>query len=444
MKSITFTFLFFILQTGFCKVNILLNNPNISYDGAFYTNVSDTSVTFNRHLSSMITDWESGIGGQWINQWVICQTGVRVRFKTASPTIDLTFKKRTGGGTIGGTPTNGFSVFVDGVEIQTFSSLSFTIQHPNPGIAKTFEVLLPNLWAVDFKGMQLADTYSLESLDLLNKPVYVAIGNSITHGTGQYVSSAKGYPFILATKMGWNLHNIAVAGATLGWAIAKNVKGKQVDVITIKIGFNDWKYSGGTLASKKTEYAKLLDSLRAYQPSAMIYCITPLYTSDNSGAAPYTIQDFRDMVEQVVHEKQLTDDKLCLIYGPQISDASMLASGDPVHLSEYGANLLANSLYTKINECGKTSVTEALGGGTSNIVITQANKTQLNFRVNQNGNYLFSVYSIEGREMYSKILSVDSSGWNTELWNGESLSAGVYVLKLSNQSDSCTTKIVVE
>ena len=444
MKGLIFTIILFIGLTGFGSVNIPLSNSNISYDGVFYTNVSDTLVTFNRHLPSMISDWESGIGGQWINQWVICQTGVRIRFKTASPTIQLSFKKRTGGGTIGGSPTNGFTIFVDGAEIQSFSTLSFTIQNPQPGTAKTFEVSLPNLWAVDFAGMQIDDNYSLENPGALNKPVYVAIGNSITHGTGQYVSSAKGYPFILARKMNWDLHNIAVAGATLGWAIAKNIKGKKVDVITIKIGFNDWKYSGASLATKKLEYAKLLDTLRAYQPSAMIYCITPLFTSDNSGAAPYTIQDFRDMVEEVVQDKQKNDDKLCLIYGPQISDASMLASGDPVHLSEYGANLLANSLYTKINDCGKTSAIELFNSQQKNIQITSLSREEIIFNCSESGQYIFSVYSMDGVKLLSREISADTSGMVNQKWETEQWPSGMYIVRLSNAKDSCSSKVILK
>lgn len=88
-----------------------------------------------------------------------------------------------------------------GKEIQKSSSLNFSIQHPQPGNSEIFEVSLPNLWAVDFKGLVLEDGYELNNPGDLNLPVYVSIGNSITHCTGQYISSAKTYPFILAQKM---------------------------------------------------------------------------------------------------------------------------------------------------------------------------------------------------------------------------------------------------
>lgn len=53
-----------------------LNHPSIRYDGVFYPIITENKVVFNRHLQSMKSDWESGIAGEWINQWVISQTGI--------------------------------------------------------------------------------------------------------------------------------------------------------------------------------------------------------------------------------------------------------------------------------------------------------------------------------------------------------------------------------
>ncbi|MFT6747556.1 MAG: lysophospholipase L1-like esterase [Glaciecola sp.] len=371
-------------QNIYSQQIIQLDNPHIYYEGLFYPNISSEKVELNRHLSSMETNWESGMAGSWIQQWVTTQTGVRIRFKTSSPLIDLEFTKRDGAGTIGTTPNNGFSVFVNNVIIQNSSSLSFTIAHPNPGVSEIFEVSLPNLWGVDFTGMQIEDGYSVEDPGALNQPIYVSIGNSITHGTGQYVSSAKTYPFLLAKQKGWDLHNLAVAGAGLGWATALNTKGKKVDVISILIGFNDWKYLTTALSEHETMYGRLIDSLRSYHPDAQVYCISPLTTTEKAYSAPYEIQDFRDMVVKVVSDRQKSDDKLCFIDGPSISDASMLASGDVVHLSESGASKLADNLYVKTNECGSAALS----------ILNQTND-DVNFRSDSGGIYFTSVESGE-------------------------------------------------
>lgn len=442
MKNLTkILFLFIFLQGVSAKVTVSLDDPNLSYDGVFYPQISATKVVFNRHLPEMKTNWESGIGGEWINQWVITQTGIRIRFKTASPTIDLSFTKREGGGTIGASPSSGFTVFVNGVAKSTYSNLSFTITHPNPGIESTFEVSLPNLWAVDFTGMQLADGYSLAVLENLNKPVYVSIGNSITHGTGQYVSSAKTYPFILANKMGWDLHNIAVAGSTLGWAIALNLKGQKVDVITLKIGFNDWKYTKTDLTTKQKEYAKLLDSLRAFQPSAKIYCISPIFSSDASGAAPYSLADFRTMVDELVTARMQTDPLLCLIKGIEISDATLLASGDPTHLSEYGAETFANRLYTKINECDLTSSLQTVKK--NNMGMQLINDSHLEIYCNYSGTFELQMISSCGKLVINKQVPL-SEGENVISFDQEHFSPGIYIIKcIGKEGESAFLKVIL-
>lgn len=421
-----------------------LNHPSIRYDGVFYPIITENKVVFNRHLQSMKSDWESGIAGEWINQWVISQTGIKIRFKTSSPTIQLTFEKREGGGAIGNSPTNGFSVFVKGNEIQKFSSLNFTIQHPQPGNPEIFEVSLPNLWAVNFTRLELEDGYELENLSDLNLPIYVSIGNSITHGTGQYVSSAKTYPFILAQKSNWNLHNLAVAGATLGWAIAKNIKNQKVDVITILLGFNDWKYTTSPLQNKKLEYEKLLDSLRHYQPNAKIYCITPLFSTDKNGSAPYSLQEFRDMVTELVNAKQQNDKNLCLINGPSISDASMLASGDPVHLSESGANKLAQNLFTEIENCNLTSIFPVKPALQNCIEIEKLNSTEIHFKSTCTGNHTITLVSLEGKIIYQESIDVSSSNLKVFNMDKNLLKSGFYILIISNNISQKTVKIIVE
>jgi len=461
MQSLTYRLILNTIQTNNQKLLILililffnfsffasnpqaLNHPSIQYEGVFYPIITENKVVFNRHLQNMKSDWESGIAGEWINQWVICQTGIKIRFKTASPTIQLSFEKREGGGAIGNSPTNGFSVFVKGNEIQKFSSLNFTIQHPNPGNPETFEVSLPNLWAVNFTGLELEDGYELYNQIDLNLPVYVSIGNSITHGTGQYVSSAKTYPFILAQKSNWNLHNLAVAGATLGRAIAKNIKNQKVDIITILIGFNDWKYTTASFQTKKNEYEKLLDSLRHYQPNAKIYCITPLFSSDKNGSAPYTLQEFRDMVTEVISTKQQNDKNICLINGPSISDASMLASGDPVHLSESGANKLAQNLFTEIGNCNLTFINPLKPSKQNCIEIEKNYSKAIHFNSACLGNHTLTLVSLDGKIIYQETLDVNS--YDLQVFNLDNIliNSGVYVVKISNQSFQKTAKIMVK
>jgi lysophospholipase L1-like esterase len=410
-------------------VVIPLDDAHLRYDGAFYNVITPTLVTFNRHKAEVINHVESGIYGSWINQWVITQTGVRVRFKTMSPSITLTFQKRTGGGSIGSTPGNGFSVFADGTLINTYSSLSFTITNPNIGSSTLYEVSLPNLWAVDFIGMSIDDTYTLDDPGILNKPVYVAIGDSKAHGTGQYVSSAKTYPFQLAKLMDWNVHNMAVAGSTLGWAMALNVKNQTVDVITIELGYNDWEFLSTNLTAMQYQYERLIDSVRAYQPLAKIFCITPLVTTDVSGAAPYSLDAYRNMIQNVVSLRMQTDPKIFVIPGPSVSNASMLASGDVVHLSEAGALALAQNLVAPITDPSTIVVTplstnEATEAVKKKILIKEVNNTQIKICLEEEGVYDVNVYTTAGTLIESNPDLYLQRGDNTFFWKSSSLKNG--------------------
>ena len=435
-------FQYFFLETTQGQNVLSLDNSYLHYDGAFYTEVTPTLVTFNRHKQEVYNNPESGIYGSWIQQWVITQTGVRIRFKTKSPKIKITFQERAGGGKITSAPTNGFGVFADSVFIASYSTLSFTIQNPKPGSSTFFEVTLPDMWAVDLIEMELEDAYVLDDPGVLKKPVYVAIGDSKTHGMGQYVSSAKTYPFLLASKMKWDLYNIAVASAITGWAMALNVKGQQVDNITIEIGYNDWNNITDPLSVRQTQYEKLIDSLRAYLPDAKIYCITPLATASVSAKAPYTLDEFRNMIKTIVSYRKQMDSKLFFISGPAISNISMLASNDDVHLSEEGASVLANNLKEVINDPNSSFATDQLQ---NIVVINYISNLQIDVVVQENGYYTFEIFSPEGRRTCSIKEIYLEKGSNQIIGKTPDLISGlVYIVKAQKGNFKKTSLVIVE
>lgn len=441
---------FITIALGQAQVTVPLNDPNLRYDGSFYNTVTETKVSFNRHKPEVVNHLESGIYGSWINQWVITQTGVRIRFKTMSPTINLSFEKREGGGSLGTSPSNGFSVFANGTLLTTYSSLSFTITNPNASEATLFEVSLPNLWAVDFIGMTLANTYTLEEPEALNKPVYVAIGDSKAHGTGQYVSSAKTYPFQLAALMEWDLYNMAVAGSTLGWAMALNLKGVEVDVVTIELGYNDWEFSNTSLANLQVQYEKLIDSIRRFQPNAQIFCITPIANTDLTGAAPYSQDDYRLMVQTVVAERMQSDDKLFVISGPEISNTSMLASGDKVHLSESGAAALAQNLVGPISDPSTIVLTplaieESAARAKKKIDVRYASSTEVWLSLPSPGNYAVQVYGLNSELLASYHESNLPAGESRIAWTGAGIKGGsLCIIRVQGVNEEMSKVVYIE
>ena len=337
-------------MTAFAQVNIPLDNPNIYYDGILYPVISSNSVIFNRHTPEAYADPSSGIVYAPTTQTRATQSGVRVRFKTASPTIKLTFAAQTTPegyfyNSSSTPPTDGFTVSINGSVTQTITNtLSFTVNNPTPSAVTEFEINLPILWSVTFKKLELENGFSLVDAGINTKPKYAAFGTSISMGTGQN-NTTQTYAYQVAKAKNWNLHNFAVAGSSLGWQLAYDVKGTSFDVISIEQGFNNWasEYITATLAQELALYGKFIDSLRKFQPSAKIYCITPITTTYVNAKQRYNLDDFRSGVcDLVATRKTAGDNNIFCINGASISDGTMTVDG--IHLNIPGAAKLATSL----------------------------------------------------------------------------------------------------
>ncbi|MDP4174883.1 MAG: SGNH/GDSL hydrolase family protein [Bacteroidota bacterium] len=325
----------------YARVNIPLDDPRISYEGLWFVQKSPTIVILDRHTENVINNPESGISLS-SKPYAYTQSGVRIRFKTSSPTISLRFADRENGGRAG--LHNGFAVYANGKLIAIYETLSFIVNRPQNKSCE-YEIVLPSLYAVSFTELSLDSGFSLDKLAPIDKPIYAAIGTSITEGTGQQSASFLTYPFILANELGWNLYNLAVAGAHTGWPIALLLKDKKVDYITVEFGFNDWMWDNKALSIKADQYGRLLDSLRLFQKNAKIFCITPLVTSKTTSqmGAPFKLNDFSEMILHLVKQRQENGDKkLFIIYGDKLSDTKMLDDG--VHLNETGARKFALKL----------------------------------------------------------------------------------------------------
>lgn len=394
-----------------------INDPKIYYDGIISPNINKDSVVFSVHNPLAYADASSGIVYFPCNQTRNNQSGIRIRFKTNSPNIQLSFAKRSDGYFALTNPTNGFTVFADGLEKMSFSTLNFTITNSNPGTSVLYEVTLPNLYAVNLKSFKLDAGYSLEDPGINTKPKYAAFGTSITQGTGQYVNSAKTYPFKLAMAKDWNLYNFGVAGSIVGWQLAYNIKGTKFDYITVEQGFNDWSSAySQPLSAVITTYARFLDSLRYFQPTASIYCIAPIVTSYTAAAPKYTLGEFRTAISSLVKTRNdKGDNKIFFIDGSSFTNHSMLADG--VHLSEAGADTLAKALVNRITQLSLTTYLEELEQNSSFSIYP--NPTDSNIFINS---YLgeWKVYNSQGIPVKA------GSGSFVEL---NELSAGIYILE---------------
>ena len=268
------------------------------------------------------------------------------------------------------------------------------------------EISMPHKLGLAFHGLEAPAADAVSAPEPRDLPVFAVVGNSIAHGEGQN-RAEDGFAWKVAKEKGWALRNLAIGTTTISVGmVAKNLKGpNKADVVLIEWGYNDWSSVVVSLAAQTRRFNALLDTLRALQPDAKIYVLTPLPTTTTSlswsnnvvpaacsaskvancyadsvttdsaaiAAAPdsmvvglstatsyvaeldenvtdtTTIADWRRMMRNAVKRmKDAGDDKVFAIEG---TDAATFAdlSTDGVHLDSAGADAVAKRLIAKMS-----------------------------------------------------------------------------------------------
>ena len=328
------------------------DDERITPGGAFFVTRTPEKLILNRHLPEIIDMKET----EAAPRNAFAQSGVSVSFKTDSKHIKVLMEPRKETSLrygIFGIYKNGKMVDQIKVmpkDIDSFDGISF--ENPEGDLAE-WKVLFPTYFGVDIKGVEIDEGSKFEAPDKDNRPVYVAIGNSITQGTGQ-AASFQTYPYILAEKKGWQLYNLAVGGSKISWPFATELKGKKVDVITILWGFNDWNKGYTPKGEIIPRYTKLVKTLAKDHPDAKIYCITPTFTNATAPKnGSVTIDEIRNAEKKAVEALRKKGYKnIFVINGPDISGPENLkpkGSKDKVHFTVEGAALFAKELENLIN-----------------------------------------------------------------------------------------------
>lgn len=322
------------------------DNSSIKITGAFFLKSSKDKVVINRIDPQILKNSHTFINPLKAHT----QSGVIIYFKTNSPKVVFEFSKRTDAHI----RACSFGIYKDG---KFFKEIRLSKKNPlQPVILNNpdgkhwslWEVVMPPFYGMDFRGIKITKGSSYEKIPAQQKKVYVAIGNSITHGTGQR-GSFQSYPFLLARKKDWILYNLAVGGSKISWPLAQTLEGKKVDVITILWGYNDWNAGFTPDGQIKPNYSRLLEGLLKVQPNAKIYCILPTYTNRKTPKkGNVSIEDIRRTEASAVKNLQSKGhNNLFLIQGGQITDSTFLkpkGSRDVVHFTPKGAAKFALEL----------------------------------------------------------------------------------------------------
>jgi lysophospholipase L1-like esterase len=434
------------------KINVLPNDTRIHIKGANFISLGEEETVIHRHSDEVLSG--TTLTNRFSPVKARTASGITIRFKTESPKVVAKFKIMEGNSdksyfgiyqSLGEVvspehPDNLVGITPDDVQVFPYSAgaeISVHIDSENPGELVEYKITLP-LWVdVNFLGLILDDGYDVVDYALSERPVYVAYGNSITHGRGQN-GTYETYAFTLSEWMKWDLYNIAVGGGKTSPVMANMIKDEyaKIDYMTVLIGYNDFNGAGESPTQYRDNYNTFLNTVRKKHVNTKIYCITLTATtktvSDNS---TYTPEDFRQVVRGIVTERQNAgDSNIYLIEGEDITTTADLNDGDPVHMSIGGALNLADKLYDKINETlsndkitiGELGIEVYPNPVKETLSITSKNKIKKVF-----------VYDMSGKQKEKS--DVYSNKVNLSV---RDLSDGSYILKIVTSKGITTTKFI--
>jgi lysophospholipase L1-like esterase len=337
-------------QPALSKID--LDDPGIDYQGIRYLSVQPDVVRFSRFRPDLLELGKPALGFNPVKARVT--TGGTIAFRTDSRTARLIFRS-----TEGLNRGSEFGIYIDGrfVGSQKFNErqkeIDLRIERESATEPVLWEVTLPSFANPDLLGFEIEKDAKLEPGATPARKVYVALGDSITHGTGQGSATHLTWPYILSRKLDYTLYNLAVGGSGVSVAAGQSLSAfDSVDAITILIGYNDWNGEGDTAEVFKNQYRDLLMAIRESHPETPVFCISPLVTRrETSKSSGLPIDGFRTSVWQLVEEFSATDSNIYFIAGESVSSVANLRleeSGDPVHLSIDGAALLAEAIHGRM------------------------------------------------------------------------------------------------
>ncbi len=330
-----------------------LTDSKIIIEGADFSVRSSDKIVFNRHNSELVDRFNTGFSDSYLEGWRNTQSCVAVKLRTNSSSVRFIFEKRPDGNRAVPEPYNGFTVFENEKVIYTGSELDFTVFLSDSSVKSLISLVLPTVWAVNLISVIIEKDKELFNPQLPDREHYLILGDSISHGIGQYCSSLDTFAYKLADFFNLTPYNYAVAGACIGDELIRTLPSDiSPGLISFLIGFNNWKYTTTPLNDLMRAYKTVIEQLSNQYPSTPIVLISPLESTDTEGTAPYTLQQMRVQMEDVFKSLKKTKRNLFFIDGSSVSDDSMLDDG--VHLSSAGAEKLFGNLKGPIS----TIVTE--------------------------------------------------------------------------------------
>jgi len=449
IRTTVFIVLFFLSSVNFIysQNSISPTDAKIHIEGSNYmSSVSSSELKLHRHSDAVYAGTKSA--NLFDPAKARSSTGIIIKFKTSSPTFDVKFKILEADKPM----KSVFSVFQNDVfdKSVNFAKTKVGTAVVVPVTSKgavgeevIYKITLP-LWTdIHFLGIDLENGHDLVAFVDPAKPIYVAYGNSITHGRGQN-NTYETYPYILSELSGYELFNVAVGGGKTSQVMADMLAADftKIDVMTILIGYNDLFGQKKTPAVYKTRYTNFLNTVRAAHPNTEIFCINLTYTTNTANANGTTPDEYRAVVRTIVSDRKTAGDaNIYLIEGGDITDINDLNNPPPggtdaVHLSVSGASNLANALYAEMNSV--LAIEDQLNNADDGLISIYPNPAKGSIQIKSKEELLsLSVIDVMGREMISV-----KKPQRAQVLDINSLKFGVYLIKYKTKQGSNTIKFI--
>lgn len=179
-----------------------------------------------------------------------------------------------------------------------------------------------------------------------NKKIFLAYGDSITHGwTSRHPSNTMAVR--LAEFLGAKLYNKGIGGALFCPELPENKVDFVPDFVTIAYGTNDWAYSK-SLDISEENCRKFCKIISEYYPEAKKFIISPVWRADLNNDSP--LGEFSN-VEKMIKRVSDEFDSITFISGREmIPEDKELYSDLELHPNDRGFDFYYNNLSKEISK----------------------------------------------------------------------------------------------
>lgn len=266
--------------------------------------------------------------------------GVRLRFRTASPTLSLRFEPVA-------QPNDElwrFDLVIDG---RTHACMSHPCRHGTLGFADwapgehEFELWLPQFGACRVLGLQIEPGHRCVAAPD-PRPRWACYGSSITqcrHASGPTTT----WPALVAQRFGLNLTCLGFGGqCKLDPPVARAIRDLPADYLSVCLGIN---VHGGDLTPRTFRPAAIgvLQTIRDGHPTTPLACVSPIFCGPRETAGQFPLAAVRDTLRSIVELfQQHGDSHIHYISGLDVFGPDLAAHlPDQLHPDARGYELLA-------------------------------------------------------------------------------------------------------